>query len=194
MHRTFQLFATTVLLLSTTALAQREAAPTKDKAQETFDEVERGLFVGVQLGPFFMLNPPASPGPGQTTAVRNLSPGQMAQLELGFDFGDLFSVSAFLTGSANRAGKDYIGESGGLYSGDFWTLVPGAAVRFNIIGFDDSQQTRRLFLYARAGAGYALFSPRQLLPDPDIPPGPAWSTTRACATSRLEWRSPDPTW
>ncbi len=134
----------------------------RDRPADTFDEIERGLYFSVQGGPFFLVNPPASQGP------RPFSPGQMALVEMGLDIGERLSVGLFAMGAANRAGSDYIGNSGGAASGDFSTLVPGATLRVNLAGFADSQGVKRTFIYARAGAGFALFSPKLLLPDTDI--------------------------
>lgn len=154
-----------VLVVPTLAVAQQPAAvtnPVRDRPAETFDEIERGLYFSVQGGPFFLVNPPAETGP------RPFSPGQAAMVEVGYDLGELLSVGLFVLGSANRAGSDYIGNSGGAASGDFSALVPGATLRANLVGFADSQEVKRTFFYARAGAGLALFSPKLLLPDSDI--------------------------
>jgi hypothetical protein len=169
MIRSCTLLCLGTLLLAGSAFAQETTAPsgglaTADDKADTFEEVERGFFLGAGAGPFFMLNPPAPQG-----ATRPFSPGQMAQVELGVDLGSILSLSAFLTGTANRAGSDYTGLSGTTSaSGDFASLVPGAAARLNFLGFEDAYQTKRTWLYLRAGAGIALFSPRQLLPAPDI--------------------------
>jgi len=133
-----------------------------DKPAETFREVERGIFLGASAGPFFLFNPPAT-----DPAQRKFSAGQGGALEVGIDLGDFASVSAFAMVTANRADKSYTGTSGGAYSGDFASLVPGAAVRVNLLGLSDSNQTRRTFFYLRGGAGYAFFSPGKLL-NPDL--------------------------
>ncbi|MDQ3266564.1 MAG: adventurous gliding motility protein CglE [Myxococcota bacterium] len=138
-------------------------AQTQDKEAVTFEEVERGLYVGASAGPFFILNAPAPDG-----VARPLAPGQSGAVEVGFDFGEVVSVGVFLQGTANRAGQDYRGLGDGIQSGDFSALIPGAAIKVNLVGFADAQQTRRTFLFLRAGAGYAMFAPVQLLPDPDI--------------------------
>lgn len=138
-------------------------AQTKDKEAVTFDEVERGFYVGASAGPFFLFNPPAAEG-----TPRDFSSGQTGAVEVGLDFGELFSVGVFVQGTASRTDNDYVGFSGGTWSGDFSALIPGAVARVNLFGFADAQQTRRTFIYLRAGVGYALFAPRQLLPDPDI--------------------------
>lgn len=159
--RRSSLIGLAVALLSAagTAVAQEApaAAPTKDKAAVTFNEVERGAYVGAAAGPLFILNPPAPTGP------RPFSPGQMAQVEVGLDIGDRFSVGLFLTGSANKVGADYVGTSSGTASGDFGMLIPGASVRVNLLGFADSQGTTRTYLYLRGGAGYVFYGPVELL-------------------------------
>lgn len=156
--------ATTCLLVGLLpAFAWAQQAPTKDKEAVVYNEIERGLFFGVQGGPFFLLNPPAAAG-----TPRPFSAGQMAFVEAGVDFGERVSVAAFLAATQNKASSTYVGFSNGRASGDFSALIPGGSLRFNALGFDDSQGVRRTWLYLRGGAGYALFSPRTLLPDGDV--------------------------
>lgn len=148
-----------LVVVPSLALAQTTAAPTKDKEAETYNEIERGVYLGVEGGFNYLLSAPAS-GPS--------SFGQMAGVEVGYDIGERLSLGGFVQFSANRAGAEYTGKSGGLASGDFSALVPGAVVRVNAVGFNDNQDVRRTWIYIRGGAGYVLFSPKQLLPDPDI--------------------------
>lgn len=157
---------TGLLLLSNVASAQATEAPSTaqgDRAAVTFNEIERGLYFGLAGGPLFLANPPADEG-----GERPFSAGQYAQVELGVDLGTRLSLGAFLQISSSRAGAEYTGKSGGSVSGDFTTLVPGAALRARLLGFADSQEVVRTWIYLRAGAGYAMFSPKQLLPDADI--------------------------
>jgi hypothetical protein len=162
--RRSSLIGPAVALLSAagTAAAQEApapaAAPSRDKAAVTFNEVERGVYLGASAGPLFILNPPAASG-----SPRPFSPGQMAQVEVGVDFGDRLSVGLFLTGSANKESASYVGSSGGTASGDFGMLIPGATVRLNLLGFADSQGTTRTYLYLRGGAGYVFYGPVELL-------------------------------
>jgi hypothetical protein len=142
------------------ALAHAQAAG--DRPAESFEEIERGLYFSVLGGPSFIVNPPASQGP------RPFSPGQMAQVEVGVDIGERLSLGAFVMGASNRAGSEYVGNSGGAASGDFSMLVPGLVARVHLVGLADAQDVRRTWIYVRGGAGYALFSPKLLLPDPDI--------------------------
>lgn len=146
--------------LAVPALAHAQAAG--DRPAETFEEIERGIYFSVLGGPFFIVNPPASSGP------RPFSPGQMAQVEVGVDIGERLSLGVFAMAASNRAGSEYTGNSGGAASGDFSMLVPGAVARFQLVGLADAQDVQRTWIYLRGGAGYALFRPQQLLPDPDI--------------------------
>jgi hypothetical protein len=109
-------------------------------------------------GAFFLNSLPATQGPTPFSA------GQMAQVELGGDLGEHLSIGLFLMGTANRAGSDYIGKSGGTASGDLSAIIPGAALRLSIAGVADSNDVRRIWFYARAGVGYAKFYPAALLP------------------------------
>ncbi|HEX8439662.1 adventurous gliding motility protein CglE [Archangium sp.] len=146
--------------LAVPALANAQAAG--DRPAETFEEIERGLYFSVLGGPYFVVNPPASQGP------RPFSPGQMAQVEVGMDLGERLSVGVFVMGSTNRAGSEYVGNSGGAASGDFSMLAPGALARLHLVGLADAQEVQRTWIYVRGGAGYALFRPKQLLPESDI--------------------------
>lgn len=146
--------------LALPALANAQAAG--DRPAETFEEIERGIYFSVLGGPYFIVNPPASSGP------RPFSPGQMAQVELGVDLGERLSLGVFVMGASNRAGSEYMGNSGGAASGDFSTLVPGAVARLHLVGLADAQEVQRTWIYVRGGVGYALFRPKQLLPDSDI--------------------------
>ena len=127
-----------------------------------YSEIERGFFLGVSGGPSFVTKAPASSGP------RPFSGGQMAELEVGYDLGPRFALSFFVSGSMQHAGSDYIGNSGGAASGDFSVLVPGVAARLNALGFDDGQGVQRTWFYLRGGVGYAMFTPKTLLPDSDF--------------------------
>jgi len=156
---------TSLLLLSNVAAAQAPQAPAAapaDRAAVTFDEIERGVYFGLAAGPLFLVNPPSETGP------RPFSTGPYAQVELGVDLGTRLSLGAFVQISSSRTGAEYTGNSNGSVSGDFTTLVPGAALRARLVGFADSQEVVRTWIYLRAGAGYAMFSPKQLLPDSDI--------------------------
>ncbi|AGC46628.1 hypothetical protein MYSTI_05349 [Myxococcus stipitatus DSM 14675] len=153
-----------VFVLPVAASAQQPPpTATGDRPAVTFDEIERGFYFALYGGPLFMTNPPAAEG-----TPRPFSSGPMAQVEMGFDLNERVSLGLFVMGSSIRTSAEYIGESGGKVSGDFFTLVPGAVLRARLLGLADSQEVKRTWFYLRAGAGYAMFSPKSLLPDSDI--------------------------
>ncbi|AKF82618.1 hypothetical protein SAMN05443572_106440 [Myxococcus fulvus] len=142
---------------------QPPTTATGDRPATTFDEIERGFYFALLGGPLFVTNPPAAEG-----TPRPFSSGPMAQVEVGVDLGERISVGLFVMGSSIRTSAEYIGESGGAVSGDYSTFVPGAVLRARLVGLADSQEVKRTWFYVRAGAGYAMFSPKRLLPDSDI--------------------------
>lgn len=153
--------AVAVALFAVPALAQTST----DTLGSTpgYQEIERGLFFGVNAGASFVIKPPGPDG-----SARPFSSGQTAQIELGFDLNERLALSLFVQGTVQRESAEYIGNSGGAASGDFSLLVPGAALRLNAVGFNDAQGVKRTWLYLRGGVGYALFTPKTLLPDSDI--------------------------
>lgn len=164
MSRTFLMLCAVALLPLSQARAQAPSVGTRDRSAVTFNEIERGFFFGVQGGARFLLNAPAREG-----TPSPFSAGQAAFIEVGYEFGDRLSVAGFVMASQNRASSTYTGFSENrAHSGDFSTVVPGANVKFNFIGFDDHQDVKRTWLYVRGGAGLALFSPKTILPDPDL--------------------------
>lgn len=147
-------------LVSAVTFAQTEK---KSKPGPSFNEIERGVYFGVNAGPFFILNPPADAG-----TPSPFSPGQLARVELGVDIGEHVSLGVMVMGTANRAGSDYVGLSGGLASGDYTSFIPGAVAKVSLFGFQDAMEVKRWWIYARAGVGYAFFYPTALLPRNDV--------------------------
>jgi hypothetical protein len=163
---------------STTATS----APTKDKEATAFKEIERGFTISVGGGPYFLASAPCPQkscyADGSSGAP--FSSGQAARVEIGYDIGarpaggeeqaPLATVSLFLQGTTNRASSDYTGKQdpANPASGDFTSLIPGVNARFNLVGFPDSQDIRRVWIYVKAGAGYVVFQPSLLLPYSDI--------------------------
>ena len=166
--RLLRSFGFAALLLCAPAALSQERIPgtdarSADRPALKYAEIERGFFFGVQAGPFFLLK-----APGPEGSIRPFSSGQMVQVELGFDIGQYVTLGLFGMGAHNRAGTDYIGFSSGEATGDFTSLAGGGVLRGKFVGFEDAQGVKRTWLYLRAGAGYALFRPEQLLPDSDI--------------------------
>ena len=120
--------------------------------------MEHGFYFRGSGGAFFLNSLPANQGP------KPFSAGQMAQVEIGGDIGEHLSIGVFVMGTANRAGSDYIGNSGGTASGDLSAIIPGAAIRLGLVGISDSNGVKRTWFYLRGGGGYAKFYPSALLP------------------------------
>jgi hypothetical protein len=133
----------------------------EDKKGASFNEIERGLFFEARGGFNGIINPP---GVGGT-----FSSGQGIGIDLGFDIGERVSPALSFFAFANRQGSNYRGFSTtGAASGDFSAMAPGAAVKVRIVGFDDSQEVKRTWIYARASGSVVFFSPQALLPNIDV--------------------------
>lgn len=151
-----------VAMLPAGALAQSKVV--KDKEQVTFNEIERGFFLGTAAGAYVMFNAPG-------TTVRPLTYGPTTRIDIGGDIGERVVANVFLQASSFRASSAYTGTAGSVAgtglakSGDFYLLSPGASVRVNLVGFEDSQEVKRLWLFVRAAGGAAFMFPQSLLPD-----------------------------
>jgi hypothetical protein len=177
-----------LLVVLAPALVLAQARELKEKPPPPLNEIEHGFYIGITAGFWSLINPPANTSlkldNGTTCSLTTTPPcgskqyfsgGQTAQVELGWNFGERLSIGIFVQGTANRMGSDYTGKSqdpknGGApaASGDFTTVIPGANVRIGIVGFSDSQDVKRGWLYVRAGAGFVLYPPKALLPGPDV--------------------------
>ena len=165
MKRSFSLLGVVVALASSLAVAQTAAAPRlEDKKALSYNEIERGFFFEGRGGFFGVINPPHLSG-----GANYFSAGQAIGLDMGFDIGERVSPSLFLLASANRMLSDYVGLStNGAASGDFGAIMPGAAVKVRLVGFADSQEVQRTWIYVRAGGAVVFYSPRSLLPTLDV--------------------------
>lgn len=164
MKRSSLLPACVVVLVSSLAFAQAPARKLEDKKAITYNEIERGFFFEARGGFSGVINPPALAG-----GFTEFSPGQAIGLDVGYDVGERLSPSLFLLASSNRMDLQYKGLSTtGAASGDFSAMIPGAAVKVRLVGFDDAQEVKRTWLYVRAGAGVVFYSPASLLPNIDV--------------------------
>lgn len=146
---------------SLVASAQTPPPKAEDKKGASYKEIERGLFFEARGGFNGIINPPGVGG--------SFSGGQGIGIDLGFDIGERVSPSIFFLAFANRQGSNYRGFNTTMTaSGDFSAMVPGAAVKVHIVGFDDAQEVKRTWIYARAGAGVMFMSPQALLPNIDV--------------------------
>lgn len=169
-----------VLVVIGPSLALAQAKELKDKPQTTFEEIERGFYIGITAGFWSLINPPvnkpftAENGRDVPASRQPFSTGQTAQMEVGIDFSERISAAIFVQATANKAGSDYTGRSqdpatgAPRASGDFTTVIPGALVRIGLLGLNDSQDVKRTWFYLRLGAGYVLYQPKALLPVSDV--------------------------
>jgi hypothetical protein len=143
----------TLALAQTTSVS---AAPLIEK-ETPVDEVERGFYLGADVGVSYLGGLPAQAGTPSPSSW-----GMMLRLEAGYDIGRYVTVSLFGAFTAYSAGSEYIGYSQGAASGAFTQIIPGLAVRFNALGFADGQGVQRTWLYVKAGAGWSFFQPAAL--------------------------------
>lgn len=151
-----------VLLLALAAPAARaqEAAPRlqEDPRAAKFRDVERGFFVGFDVGFLSFLktptaDPAAHPYAGDDGGV---SRGILIGANVGVDLGSRFAVALFAVGANERADVDYGAFS--LYAG-------GLDVRYSFWSMKDRNGWERLFAYAHARGGYARTWPEGLFGD-----------------------------
>jgi hypothetical protein len=150
-------------VVSSAALAQGTAKQLEDKKAITYNELERGFFFEARGGFWGVINPPARDG-----GFTEFSAGQALGVEVGYDIGDRISPSLFFIGSSNRMSIRYQGRATTSASGDFGALTPGAALKFRLVGFNDSQDVQRTWIYVRGAAGVVFYSPQALLPTLDV--------------------------
>jgi hypothetical protein len=149
------------VLLASTALGQ--ARPPEERRSVAINEIERGFFFEARGGFWAVINPPTATG-----GVTYFSPGQAAQIDVGFDLGELVSPSVFLLATGNRMRSDYTGTSGGTASGDYGALMPGAALKVRLLGLDDAQGVRRTWIYVRAAGAAVFYNPTSLIDRLDV--------------------------
>jgi hypothetical protein len=162
MNRTLLGLAVVMTMLSAASARAQATARVTAATEPPLDEIARGVFLGLDVGPAFLTEAPAPSG-----GNRPFTSGATVRLELGYDFGRFLSLSLFFAGTTYGANADYIGASGGSASGDFSSIAGGLALRWNAIGFSDSQGVQRTWLYLKAAGGLALLKPNALFsPDP----------------------------
>jgi hypothetical protein len=161
----FIVFVLVTLLASTTgALAQEKSsnAETPRAGEEVkgdtrvveIDEVERGLSLGVDYGPVYYL-------PLEGAGMLNLnptatSPSTRVGIRVAYDVLNNIAVDGFVLGTFSTGVIDLDDVRAGKTTGDIALIAPGVGVRFAFI------TTERVFAYARAGVGYALWFPQEL--------------------------------
>ncbi len=138
------------------AAAQDAAPPLQENPKAVrYNDVERGFFVGFQVGYMGLFSTPTQdkvqyPGAGNNGGRAG---GFLVGAEIGRDLTSRLSLSLFGQGGNERARVSYGGFS--LYGA-------GLDVRYSYYGRKDRNDWERLFLYVHARGAYALTYPKGL--------------------------------
>ncbi len=140
------------------AASGQEAAPQlqEDPRAARFHDVERGLFVGFEIGYQSVLKTPvadparfpyAPPGGGGQAG------GMLVSLVVGYDLSSRLALSLFALATDLKADPSY---------GAFDVVGGGADIRFAVIGWGDSNGVERVYGYVHARGGYTRTNPNGL--------------------------------
>ncbi len=111
---------------------------------QVYEEVEKGISVGLQLGPVYDFNPP----------VENTEIGPACGLELGFDLNRIVRIkTGFLTEYHPARGRS---DTGKWLSLDYSTKLPWIGASMALMS------TYRFQAYVQAAVGYRLTDPKSI--------------------------------
>lgn len=139
------------------------AAPLEDRPAATFEEVERGFFVGGEAGSFLLFGP-------KNCGSTAFAPGRAAGVSAGVDVAGRVSIGVLVLATQSDAPSTFPGDDGcktGV-SGDFSSLAVGAQLRIGLFAFGAEDHQLRTWIYVRAFGAYALLQPRGLFTGNDI--------------------------
>ena len=170
------LAAALILLSSATALAESEeeestplsAAPIETSTGPKLNEVEHGFYIGAFTGLALTLSPG---GANYDGSKAGMAMGQSGGLELGFEPNPLFGIGLIVSGATANTPSTYVGtcdvsnppDGGTCAHGNFTSLTIGADARLNLSLGPDSNDVRRAYFFIRAGLGYSILTPKNLL-------------------------------
>ena len=150
--------ALVLALAPAAALAAEEGAAGKpgDRAGVAFAEVERGFWVGSDIGAVFYFSVP-----GEGGAFSN---GALLGFEAGYDVTDALQLGLVAWGQSIGAEATYKGIDDTKVDpkrarGDFHSLLGGGSARFSFLRLADDNAVERTHLYVRAAAGVAISRP-----------------------------------
>jgi len=149
-------------LLPAASFAQ-EAAPTEDRSATQVTEVEHGLFFGVDAGGLFLFGPK-----GSATGQTGFTTGRTFSFNLGYEISDIISIAVLVMSTHANPPSTYVSDGPTAMTGDFSSTIFGATVKVSFYGHPDSNAVKRLYVYARAGGGYALMDPKNYFNGGDI--------------------------
>ncbi len=151
-----------VLAAPLLALAQ-ESAPAlqEDPRAARFRDVERGFFIGFEVGYLGLLDTPTSdrakfPYAGEGGGRAG---GLLVGANVGVDLGKRISVSLYGQGGNERASDNYGAFS--LYNG-------GLDLRVAVLGAKDRNDFERFYVYLHGRGGYARSYPEGLFGSDDL--------------------------
>jgi len=154
--------AALLLALAASSARGQEAAPTlqEDPRAAKFKDVERGFFVGFDLGYLsFLKTPTADPAAHPYAGTGGgRSNGVGIGLNVGVDIGKRVAISLFAQGANESASVDY---------GAFSVYAGGLDVRVALWSLADRNGWERFFAYAHARGAYARSWPTGLFGDVD---------------------------
>jgi len=147
-----------LLLALPLAATAQEAAPQlqEDPRAARFRDVERGLFVGFEIGYHAVLKTPvADPAhfPYAPAGGGGRAGGLLVGLTAGYDLSRRIGLSIFLLASDLKADPSY---------GAFNVVGGGLDVRVAVVGASDSNEVERLYGYVHARGGYTKTYPNGL--------------------------------
>jgi len=138
------------------AAASQEAAPPmpENPRAPRFNEVERGLFTGLEVGYLRLFKtPPAGANFANAGQSGGAADGLLVGATVGYDVTPRIALSLYALGGNESASVSY---------GGFSVLSAGGDVRVSLFGLRDSSQVERLFFYVHGRAGYLLTYPSGL--------------------------------
>lgn len=145
------------------ATSAQDAAPAlqEDPRAARFRDVERGFFLGFEMGYLHLLDTPTAepvdfPYAGESGGTAG---GLLVGVNAGVDLGSRLSVSIYGAGGNQRASVDY---------GAFSLYSAGLDVRVSLLGRRDRNGFERLFVYVHGRGGYAKTWPVGLFGEDDV--------------------------
>ncbi len=145
------------------AAAAQEAAPQlqEDPRAARYSEVERGLFIGFEVG-FLGFNKTLNQNTAKFPSAGSnggFASGFATGVNVGYDITPQLAVSAFVLGGNATANSSY---------GAFDVLATGGDLRFAVPVARDANGVERLYLYLHGRAGYLWSHPQGLFATTDM--------------------------
>lgn len=143
------------------AAEEAAAALPEDPRAPRFREVERGVFVGLEVGYLGILRTPVADRQNFPYASTGggMASGLVSGLHVGYDVTSRLAVSLFGWQGNASASQSY---------GAFSVAAAGGDVRYAFLGIRDANELERLHLYLHARGGYVSTSPKGLFGNTDV--------------------------